>query len=223
MKIRSTYELVTYLDNALSWRKHELTTIFLNLDNCRREHLKATLARSAVPILYAHWEGFTKDAAVAYLEFVSRQKLRYCDLNTNFVATSCRSTIKEVAVSRQTHLYTQLVDFFIFNQTERARFPGESVVDTESNLSSPVLKNILFTLGIPFDNYWQGKILLIDGSLLYLRNRIAHGEREEVSTATYRELHGFVVDALDYLKRTIEVFALNQLYRRNYQPSSPAA
>jgi len=214
MKIRTTFELSSFLDEELAWRKRELTNLFFDTTKCPREHLIDTRLRAAIPMLYSHWEGFLKLAAQAYLQFVARQRLRYCDLTTNFVTISCRKALNESAASRQTHIQTQLVDFLIYNQFNRARIPVNNVIETESNLSSPVLRNILFTLGIPFDNYWQTKSLLVDGSLLFLRNRIAHGERQLVSLAAYLELHRFILDALDYMKRLIETSAINGTYKR---------
>lgn len=217
MKIRGLTELNTALNDALAWRKKEITNIFLNIKSQNREHLKQTLIRATVPILYAHWEGFTKEAATYYIEFVARQKLSYSDLSTNFLAISCRPALMEIAKTNQTYLYNQFIDFLTYNQSERARIPYTGTIDTESNLSSKVLNNILFTIGVPFDDFWQTKSLLIDGKLLYYRNKIAHGERQAVDETTYSELHDLVIESISYIKNMVENIAIQKKYKREIQ------
>jgi hypothetical protein len=130
MKIRSTIELSNALDNALAWRKKEITTIFFAVKNQKRAHIKQASLRAFVPILYAHWEGYTKEAATYYIEFVARHRLTYSALSTNFISISCWSTIKEISKSNQFHLHNQFVDFLTYNQNERAKIPFEGVVNT---------------------------------------------------------------------------------------------
>ncbi|RJP40425.1 MAG: hypothetical protein C4548_10575 [Desulfobacteraceae bacterium] len=219
MKVRSAFELSNALDNALAWRKKEITTIFLTAKNQRRIHEKKACLRAFVPILYAHWEGYAKEAATYYIEFVARQRLTYNDLTTNFVSISCRSTINEISKSNQIHIHNQLVDFLTYSQNERARIPYKGVIDTESNLSAKVLRNLLFVIGLPFDEFWQKKSLLIDGKLLFYRNKIVHGEKHIIDEATFTELHDIVIDLIDYTKTSIENFAIQEKYKRKTQPS----
>lgn len=221
MKIRGLSELNTALSNALAWRKKEITSIFLNIKSQNREHIKQILIRATVPILYAHLEGFTKEAATYYIEFVARQRLLYKDLSTNFLAISCRSAILEIAKTNQTYLHSQFIDFLTYNQSERARIPYSGIINTESNLSSKVIKNILYTIGVPFDSFWQTKALIIDGKLLYYRNKIAHGERQDVDETTYSELHDLVIELINYLKNMVENSAVQKKYKREIQPANP--
>jgi CRISPR/Cas system CSM-associated protein Csm2 small subunit len=168
-----------------------------------------------VPILYAHWEGFTKHAASLYLEFVSRRRLTYRQLRTNFVAIACRQALKEVAASERIDIHGQLVDFLLLNQDERAKIPFEKVIDSKGNLNSTVLREIIFALGVPYSIQWTAKELLIDGSLLKMRNDIAHGRRVEVDQASFEQLYRLLMDGiLDQLRDTIENSAAVQGYRR---------
>ena len=47
-----------------------------------------SLRRAGVALLYAHWEGFTKEACQAYLEFVVKRKLKYGEMSDAFIITS---------------------------------------------------------------------------------------------------------------------------------------
>ena len=66
MRIRSLDELNRFLDNDLAWRKKELTTINFMVSRSR-EHERGILLRAAICVLYAHWEGFIRNAATSYI------------------------------------------------------------------------------------------------------------------------------------------------------------
>ena len=214
MKVRGPSELVQALDNAVAWRKREISSLHLLISGSLREHERSTLRRAAVPILYSHWEGFTKEAAEVYLELVSRQKLCYRELKTNFLAIACRATVSEAARTRSASIRAQLVDFLVYNQDHRAKFSVAGTIDTESNLNSKVLSNLLLTIGFAEDRFWDGKYLLIDGSLLKNRNEIAHGTAAQIDQATYDQLHELVLEMLEYVKTSIENAALSRSYLR---------
>ncbi len=215
MRIRGVAELNQALDEAIAWRKRDISNIHLLIMGTRREHEMSALRRAAVPILYSHWEGFTKQAAEFYLELVSKQNLLYNQLKTNFLAIACRSTINDASQTKNIVARTQLVDFLIYNHDHRAKLSTDRVIDTESNLNSKVLLNLLHTIGLIIDDFWQGKELLIDGSLLKHRNEIAHGKRIEVDHETYVQLHGLVLDMIEHIKTTIENAASLKSYLRN--------
>lgn len=215
MKIRGPSELVQALDESVAWRKREISSIHLLLSGPLGDHERSTLRRAAVPILYSHWEGFAKQAAEVYLELVSRQKLRYRELKTNFLAIACRATVNEAARARSASVCTQLVDFLVYNQDHRAKFSVGGAIDTESNLDSGVLRNLLLTIGLTLDSFWDGKYLLIDGSLLKNRNDIAHGAAAQIDQATYDQLHDLVLEMLDQVKTCIENAAVSRSYLRS--------
>jgi hypothetical protein len=212
--IRTLDDLNTKLDDALAWRKKELSALYLTVARSRA-HEAAILRRAAVPILYAHWEGFTKQAASFYLELVSRRRLTYRQLKTNFVAIACRKTLKEAAASERIDIHGQFVNFLLLNQDERARIPFEKTIDSKGNLNSAVLREIIFALGVPYNIHWTGKELLIDGSLLKMRNDIAHGKRVEVDQDSFEQLYRLIMDGiLDQLRDTIENAAAIEGYLR---------
>ncbi len=218
MKIRSTIELNNALNNSLAWRKKEISTLFLNIRSQKRNHIRKAYLRASIPIVYAHWEGFIKEASTYYLEFVSRQRLQYCELTTNFISVSCQTTLSDLSKNKSINAYNQFIDFIMLNQTDRARIPYDSIVDTESNLSSKVLRNLLHTIGLPFDDFWINKSLGIDGKLLHYRNKIVHGERHDIDETTFLELHDLVISSLDYIKNSIENHAIQKNYKRKPTP-----
>ena len=209
MKIRSTGELSETLDEASAWRTKELSVLRILIATRGGTHDQAALRRSAVPILYGHWEGFTRHAATAYLELVRRQRRPYRELKSNFMAIAVRGALKEAAEaakSRCTSDYLGKFNSLMGRLDEQVHFSEQAMKDavsTESNLSSRVLRDVLDTIGVPYDRIFQGKALLIDGSLLEKRNRIAHGERVDVDSVTYAQLHDLVIELVNHLKDVI--------------------
>jgi hypothetical protein len=143
-----------------------------------------------------------KFAADCYLDFVFRQFHTYEQLAPNFLALSCRSAMRSAGYSQRVAPHLGVVEFLLYNQGNQARFPCD--VRTEDNLSSEVLKNLLLELGLSCDDYWAGKFLLIDGSLLKNRNAIAHGDNASIDDATYQQLRTLVFELLDYAQTCIE-------------------
>ncbi|QQZ62574.1 hypothetical protein JI735_08360 [Paenibacillus sonchi] len=215
MKIRSQTELQDFLDNNLSKRKKELTTYKFTISSAR-DHEKGPLLRGAIPLVYAHWEGFIKYSSIAYLDFIARKSPVLNSLKSNFMAVALRDKIVTTARSKKTELHEDLISFILENLDKNISFDPITVIDTESNLSSSVLKNIMFTVGFDFDEVWEKKIQQIDSKLLKHRNEIAHGELIEISEEIYEELHNFVLNTLEQYKTLIE----NAAYTSNYQKTS---
>jgi len=213
MKIRSLLELNDAISQELSWRKKELSTLSILLQK-RREHEKPVLLRSAIPILYAHWEGFVKNAATYYLQYVSRKKVKYSKLQSNFIALACKSAIQESLKSNKILLLKQVVEFIIHNQEDVSKIPYLGVIDTESNLNSDVFKNIIHQLGLKYDDYYLTKELSIDGSLLQKRNSIAHGEKLDVTEDEFLDMYKMMLGLLDYFRNEIENAAVQEQFKR---------
>jgi hypothetical protein len=223
MKIRSVLELSDALDGAVAWRKKELSALRTMIASRDQDHEQAALRRAAVPLLYAHWEGFAKQAATYYLELVVRQRLKYRELATCFVALAARGRIRQAAAARRLSAHMPVVHLLLYGLDEATRFSVDGAIDTESNLSSSVLRDLLATIDLPYDTRWSSKELLIDGSLLKTRNDVAHGERRDVDAETYEQLHALVVELLDHLKRSIESSAVMRGYLRSPTPRAPSS
>lgn len=215
MKIRSKTELQDFLDADLSKRKKELTN-YKFLVREARTHQKGALLRAGIPLVYAHWEGFVKYASLAYLDYVARKSPVLKTLKNNFMVLAIREKILSAANSKKTIAHEELLNYLFDNMDKNVTFDPSSVIDTESNLSSSVLKNIMHAVGLAFDDIWEKKIQQIDSKLLKHRNEIAHGELVEITQDLYEELHDFVIVSLEQYKTLIE----NAAYTSSYQKTS---
>ncbi|MCW6048858.1 hypothetical protein K4039_01885 [Lyngbya sp. CCAP 1446/10] len=214
MSIRTAEQLSDKLATDLAWRKKELSEMksLIEAKNVSEQRHKA-LVRSGVCILYSHWEGFVKLAANSYLEYVISKKLTYQQLSSNFLALAMKEKLKDAKETNKPSLYIPVCKFFISELNQRCILP-ENPISTASNLSSEILKEITYILGIDFSIY-STKSVLIDTKLLKTRNGIAHGNYLVFDRDEYLELHREVIGMLDLFRNQIENAAIQQSFRRN--------
>ncbi len=211
MSIYTLEALFDFMANELSWRRHELS----HLRNLVTKDLKAgstVLTRSAVTMLYAHWEGFVRASAQAYLEFVAMQRLQNSELASNFVALSARRYLNEAVQSKQVVTHIQLVDFFLLHMRDRSQIPYKDVVNTESNLSSRVFKNIVVMLGLDYSMF-ATKEKIIDEKLLKMRNIVAHGQYFPVAYEDMNFLFNSVFEMMELFRNQIDNHASMGMFR----------
>lgn len=212
-KIRTFEDLEQRLTDDLSWRRKELS----DLNSVIGSKSYNVLLRSGVVLLYAHWEGYIKTAASSYLEFVSRQKLTYNELATNFVAIAMKARLDEAKESNKATVFTEVAYFILTQGNERSIVPYKEVVSTDSNLSSLILREIICLLGLDYSPY-KLKEKLIDEQLLKRRNMIAHGESLaslSLDRDEYQQLHREILEMMENFRTQVENRAIQKLYRRS--------
>jgi|SRR6056297_356456 len=215
MSIRTVDDLSNQLNNELAWRKKELSDLKYFIEKANEGiGRKMVLGRCGITILYAHWEGFVKRCSKYFLEYVAMQRLRNEQLQPNFLTLSLLCTVKFTPESRKNSEYGKLTDFFVSDLTKRARLPFKKGLDTEANLSSTVLKEITWCLGVDY-NWYQTKEKFIDSRLLARRNHIAHGEEIDVNPGEFVEMRGKVIEMMTYLKTEIENSAILRSYAKS--------
>ena len=182
-----------------------------NLDRARRDHEKRIMLRVAICLLYAHWEGFIKQAATAYVSYVATRGQRFRDLTPNFVALGLRGQINSAGTSNSPTLHTELVSKMLSGLEDNADLHWTGAINTGSNLNSKALIEILCLLGLDSTEYLTSGPL-IDQRLLHNRNRIAHGERGDIEPDDYEVLHQRIVLVIEQFRTDLE----NAAARRSY-------
>lgn len=173
MKAYTPLDLHTFLDGDLVWRRRELTTL-VGLVQTVDGASRAAVLRSSVPILYAHWEGFGKNCAVKYLEFVSYRSKKYSDLAPSFMYLAMIPSLGKIVNSPVGVAIPMLRDILQLSD-KKNRDKYRNRINTKSNLRFDVLVDMLTICGIdpkPFFEYET----FIDKELCDNRNSIAHGE-----------------------------------------------
>jgi hypothetical protein len=210
-KIRTTLDLNDSLDKHITWRKKELIYIRTVVEKQRGKSVATVLIRTAMPILYAHWEGFVKNAATDYLEFVDRQNKTYQDLSPNFIALGMKRKLNEAHITNKATVFVEAMKFITDGLSNKCSLQWKESIDTYANLNSSVLQEILCILGLDYLPY-KAQEKFIDERLLKNRNEIAHGEDVIIDMDQYVETHQKVIDLMELLKNQIQNAATSKQY-----------
>ena len=204
MKIRTTTEAHDFLAEDLIWRKKELTSLLFFLKSATGRNQRVdVLLRGCVTMLYAHWEGYIRSASLAYLIFLSNQKLTYRQLAPNFIAVAARRILRTASAANKIRSHIEITKFFLHGLDSERQGSLESAIATKSNLSSNVLAEIIETLDLdpkPF----SPKSHLLDYGLLEARNTIAHGEYLVITSERYQELYPEILGMMDEYRTQIQ-------------------
>lgn len=212
MSIRTIDDLLDKLARELIWRKKELSDLkyYIGLtppDFTRRK----VLGRCGVAILYAHWEGFVKLAGRYFLEFIAMQRLRNEELHPNLLTLSMRKQVNFAPNTLKASEFGKITNFFLSQMPGRAAIPYKTAIETSSNLSSAVLREITWCLGLDYTPY-ETREKFIDSRLLGRRNFVAHGEAMDVDPDEYDEMRAGVIAMMINLKTQIENSAVLKTY-----------
>ncbi|MFZ2359916.1 MAG: MAE_28990/MAE_18760 family HEPN-like nuclease [Anaerolineae bacterium] len=213
MKIRTVEQLFDFTSNELAWRRKELSDLKAMASSSNLSPSKRNaLLRSMVTLTYAHWEGFVKNCAGAYVQYVAMQRMNHNELSMNFVALALRSLLAAASQSRQSIDHIKVVEFFQTRMSTQSSLPYKDAIDTEANLSSRVLHNIVTVIGLDYSVY-STKEKLLDDRLLKSRNSIAHGDQLTLSYDEVMELHEIFLELMQLFGNQIDNAAATQQYR----------
>ena len=212
MKIQTLEQLNDLLDRDYAWRRKELSSLVLSVKSAKGLALKTAL-RAGVALLYAHWEGFIKNAAENYLIFVAAKQLKYEELSNCFLALCLKRKLTICENTNKSTTHTQVIEFIMNQSSERAYLPCDNVIKTGQNLKSEVLKEILTTIGLDFSLY-ELKSNLIDVQLLNMRNCIVHGEQLQIDKKEFLQLYKEITFIMYSIRIDISNAACQQMYRR---------
>jgi hypothetical protein len=216
MPVRTVDELSDRLDEGMAWRRIELQALKAAITDAERQSpgapLSRALARSGVAMLYAHWEGYVKDSCTAYVEFITRRRLRCDELCDGLLRTVLESLGRRAATGDEEAL-SALMDAIRRSGDSRARIPKLSMVDTKSNLRYKVLCEILAQIGFSAEDFMT-KDKLIDVSLCDRRNSIAHGRENFPTPGDFTTLLNEVFEMMERIGDIIMSGARQKSYRR---------
>jgi len=151
------------------------------------------ILRAAVPIAYAHWEGFVKVAATGYVEYVKGHRLPIAKLQTNFAALALRKTILDCG--KRPSLHNSLFERLRGELRDIGDLPPDAV-DAQDNLRADVFREIVALIGLNYARY-ATKDTFIDRRVCDIRNEIAHGGLRPVTSSEFDDIHDGVVELMD--------------------------
>lgn len=208
--IRTAEQLFDRISEDLAWRRKEI--VLFNSRIKRHDEFEKTLLRASVALLYAHWEGFIKNACGFYLTYLASKKLSIQQLRPELAALSIRRRLHEVSETKKIAIQAELVRDMRERSSDRARIPtGGSAIRTESNLSSTVLAEILTGVGCDASRY-EPYADLIDDQLVDSRNKIAHGDNSYIRRTEWDELSRQILWIMDDVATQLLNAAVEQTY-----------
>jgi len=211
-KIKNPEDLHNQLEKDLIWRMKELDAIKKTIDSSTEDKQKAHL-RAGVLLLYAHWEGFIRNAAENYLRFVAKG-LNCDELSHPFIALALRGEIaKDRETAKTSVFYANVVEFMLEGLSHPAKIPYKDIIKAEDNLKSEVLKEILITIGIDYSPY-ELESNVIDFRLLRIRNAVAHGQGMNISKAQFIRLNRKIIGMINSIKNDILRAAILESYKK---------
>jgi MAE_28990/MAE_18760-like HEPN len=205
MSLRSAAQLEIHLDRALAWRKKELTSLKFVVTSAAAA-AQPVLLRAALGLLYAHWEGYIKDSASAYVRHAADQALPLRNLTPNFLTMALQGKIRRLRDAERLVAQLPFVELLRGGLADIAKIQWSQVVKTRANLKSVVFREIVVSLGLDFTPFALKAKPVID-VLVDKRNSIVHGRGSPVTETEYDVLHSGVIEMLDEFTRQLELAA----------------
>lgn len=195
------------LSEDMSWRQSELSLFkILLLKNSSTSLQRKSLLRAAWPILYSHYEGFTKFSIQVFYDEIKSMNFLYCNLPKKTLAFVLRKNIKKYKNMSDLDFIDILENYEKNKLKSVSDFPE---VDTESNLWPHVLKELLKFADINADFVvkYEKKIQ----TLVSRRNEIAHGEKVFIDDIDYylsyeSEIYDFMSELIAEICSRLERF-----------------
>jgi hypothetical protein len=204
-------DILNSIIEDISWRTAELQQIELASDKLSDVE-KRVLLKSAIPLIYAHWEGFIVSSVKSIFDFLNKSELESYLLCDNLLTTAYEQSLTSIVASsgfdkRRKHLKT------IQNMLgQKVKF--ENKIDTRSNLKFEILEEICEKLNINIAKFKEYKSVL--NRLVDIRNSIAHGENSFVFE-DYDSIQEYVVlleELMLIFVQEIKEFLEDEKYKR---------
>jgi hypothetical protein len=211
LKLQSADQLLNYLDDEMAWRQKEIVELRA-LATAALGKRADVHVRAGIALLYAHWEGFIKNAANAYINYLSHRGEMTRDMQDCFIALSIKSKLTAMGQSGKSSVAVPVVKHLLASLDLPVSLPHAGI-SAESNLNADVFQNITGWLGFSASKY-SARFSLIDESLLGARNKIAHGEFLTINASRFASLADQIVELMQWFKTDIENAVALAAFRR---------
>lgn len=159
-KIKSTDQLIDYIDESLKNRKREISFLKLQLIEKRKKKSKeiAVLSKSLVLVSYSHYEGFIKDISCKYLEYLNFKGLKCKNVTRGLLASFIHASLYSKPLSVFDSI--EKIKDFITDEDNKIVFNSEYMSDAESNLNSETLEKITKRLDMHFQELDSNRVYI---------------------------------------------------------------
>lgn len=179
---------------------------------------KRALLRAGTPLMYAHWEGFIKGAAIAYGSYLSNSGLKYQDILESFQGLEAISEVRQLMeLRKRIFASSKIVSSLRAIPGKQVRLPLNDFIGNVGNLNYDLFSEMIQFVGISPDGF-ETKRALIDVSLLKNRNDIAHGEYIQIDEDEFSVLLSEIFPIMENFKTAIQ----NAVALKGYLRAQPA-
>jgi hypothetical protein len=188
-------------------RRLELTRLRRVMLNYARTTLETTVVRMSIPMLYALWEGFVKEACQDYIEYVEKTVTTAECLKPAILGYLWTPELRKLTGGVGFDRKHSVAHLALTSLKRPVKFKdAEKTVDTKSNLNFVVLEEIAKHLCLDISSLLGDEKHL--NALVHLRNSIAHGAKPQGMYVSDFEAHaktvlGFIEKFEKILRRSI--------------------
>jgi hypothetical protein len=204
-------DLSELFDADLIWRRKELSDIKAAI-KAADSHAQPPLLRAIIAMSYAHWEGYVRACANRYFEHLVLRKKPYKEFERQIYVNTVLMRLDALHSSRvSVRERCNLVNTILDGLTGRFSYVNPELIDTRSNLSSDVIRDICLICGIDSSHFEANKEFL-DKLLLKRRNAIAHGQQEFIDSGEVDDLVARTLSLMEHFRTLLE----NKVYTKGY-------
>lgn len=208
----SEAEFSNQITEDRNWRIKEIS----DLKSAIRQGDKGVqrvLLRALVTICYAHWEGYVRFAARKYLEHIALRKLRYRQLDPQFLRNYFLPRLASATTGKLN--LTQrcsLVDEILNSSDRRFNRVNDDLINTKANLNFDVFSDICIVCGVSTESF-SDSVTFLDLVLLKRRNAIAHGEETLVAVDDLDKVANGTISLMRTFGDALENHVVLQTYK----------
>ena len=191
------------LSQAQARRLEAITLVRRAVKELSKTSYESTCTSMALPMLYAHWEGFVKEVLQLFLEEIESKDVAMADADPYLVAHSWTAEFRRVKGGASIDQRAQ----FVRKATESLHGPlkfgaTEKEIDTKSNLNFAAIESLCKALCLDTALLEEKRHHM--NALVSKRNSIAHGGRhEKVALVEVEETADLVVDLINRMENIL--------------------
>jgi hypothetical protein len=210
MRANSVIALQDILDTQLIWRRKEISTLFI-VAKSSDFAAQNSIIRASVPLLYAHWEGFSRECFSRYLEFVSYKRIKFKNLDPSFLFIASLPSLNQIKSSGIKDSLEILKSLLMRNESVN-KDAFRKRIDTKANLRSDVICDLLVFCGLD-GSLFKDDISFIDKELCDPRNEIAHGSGSSPTLEVFSERRNRTFELMAKLQTAVVNAAINSNFK----------
>jgi hypothetical protein len=190
------------LAEAVDRRREEITRVKRVMSELRQTNLAQTVMLMAIPLLYAHWEGFVKESVELYIEYIEGQQIAPARANPTLLSYAIKRRLTPLLQSGSVERISDFVKWMITMVGAPVRF-DDKTIETKANLSFENLQALCQTLCIDVARLESEKRKI--DSLVHRRNNIAHtGRPPRFDESVVENDATFVLDLISTFEKILK-------------------